>query len=127
MTVKDYPFCELKHDPALKCVVQTWKGYCESSEFRKAIVDTLTFFEQNNVSRIISDTRKQKVVKPEDTDWVATTVNPKLISNGLRKMAFILPEDVFASLSVDRFLKISNNFELGHFQDMEEAKSWIAE
>ena len=126
MVIQDFPDCLLEYDESLKCVIQNWTGYSKSDQFHEIILKTLDFFKSNpQVRAIISDTRKHKVIRAADTDWVVKEINPQLIANGMQKMAFVLPQDQFAALSVDRFNKITDNFEIGNFDEMDSAKAWI--
>lgn len=128
MVVKNLHFCRIEYSSGLKTLIQNWNGFSSSEEFRYAINVTLEFFKQNeSVENILSDTRKQKVVNSEDVEWVADTINPKLVENGLKKIAFIFPEDIYASLSVGHFIEKSHGFDIGYFDDLEKAKSWIKE
>jgi hypothetical protein len=86
-------------------------------------------FAQHEATSIISNTQNSKVVSQPDADWVVGYANPILIGHGLRKMAFIVPENVFARRSVDRFLDETRDQSLTirYFDDLDKARAWLAE
>jgi hypothetical protein len=129
MLIEDKAHCTIEYDPALKCVIQTWKGFAGSENFRASILKTIDAFAQHEASSIISNTQDSKVVSQPDADWVAEYANPILISHGLRKMAFIVPVNVFARRSVDRFREETKGQALAirYFDDVDKAKAWLAE
>ena len=129
MLIEDKPHCTIEYDPALKCVIQTWKGFAGSANFRASILKTIEVFEQHEAKSIISNTQNSKVVSPADGAWVAEHANPILISHGLRKIAFIVPENVFARRSVDHFLVETKGQALAtqYFADLATAKAWVSE
>jgi hypothetical protein len=85
-----------------KLLIQTWNGFVTSDIFRKMIDRTVAFSRESAVETIISDTSLMSIVKKEDTEYAAS-VMPALIANGLKKMAFVLPENVFTQMSVKNF------------------------
>jgi len=111
------------------CIIQHWKGYSNSKEFREVINKSIEIFqEKKTVKRIISNAVLLGVVKKEDTDWIAKEANPKLIRYGLSKIAFVVPKNAFAQLAVNNFSRETKGaLAIKYFQTMSEAKSWIKE
>lgn len=129
MIINELSGCTMEYNKELKCVIQNWSGFSGSNNFRAAILATLNFFKENkDVSYIISDTRKHKVVIREDTNWVAEQINPQLIKHGLKKIAFIMPQIMTAKISVEKFSESSSKeLQIGHFAEMDQAVNWIKE
>lgn len=129
MVIDERADCILEYDEERKCLIQRWKGFSGSDNFRATINASIDFFKSNSeVTGLISDTREHKVVKPQDAEWAAKHANPILAKHGMRKMAFIVPQNVFAQISVDHFSKNSTDqLALKHFSNLEDALNWIAE
>jgi hypothetical protein len=127
MVVEKREDCTLVYDEDRKCLIQQWSGYSGSENFRGTINASIEFFRTHEeVTGLISDTREHKVVKPEDAEWAAKVGNPLLVKYGMRRMAFILPQSLVAQISVDHFSKNSTDqLELKHFGNMEDALEWI--
>jgi hypothetical protein len=126
MILYQKPYLTLEYDEPQKCVIQHWKGFATSEQFREGIQKTVEFFEKKNPSRLISDTKDFAVVKKEDTDWVATQATPNLIKHGLKFMAFVLPTSAFTQISVNNFKsKASDILQIQYFDDLGRAKDWL--
>jgi hypothetical protein len=109
-----------------KQLTQTWYNFVSSDEFRKAIDFTVDYIKNNEVKSIISDTLKQRAVKPEDSEYAAS-VMPVLFSSGLLAMAFLIPEDIFTKMSLKKFadIEIQRQHNVEYFFDINEAHNWI--
>jgi hypothetical protein len=128
MILYQKPYVSLELDEKARCLIQNWKGFATSEQFREAISQSVRFFEERkNLNKIISNTKDFAVVKKEDTDWVANNANPVLIENGLQFMAFVLPTNVFTQVSVNNFKsKADDVLQIQYFDDLEKAKQWIS-
>src|SRR5687768_9481999 len=104
MILYQKPYVTIELDEKAHCLIQNWKGFATSEQFREAINQSVRFFEEKqNLNKIISNTKDLAVVKKEDTDWVANNANPVLIKHGLKFMAFVVPTNVFTQVSVNNF------------------------
>lgn len=115
---------KIEYDPATQRLTQTWTGFIVSKEFRAAIDITVDFANQNPVVAIVSDTLNQGVVKPEDTEYAAA-VMPSLFATGLKKMAFVLPENIFTQFSLKRFASKDENENVQYFRSLGDADNWL--
>ncbi len=115
---------KIEYDSVTKRLTQTWTGFIVSKEFRIAIDKTVEFANQNPVVAIVSDTLNQGVVKPEDTEYAAS-VMPALFEKGLKKMAFVLPENIFTQFSLKRFASKGESELVQYFRTLGEADDWI--
>ena len=129
MRIEDKPHCAIDYEPTLKCVIQTWRGFAGSQNFRASILKTIEVFKEYDAEAIISNTQNAELVKPSDADWVATYANPILIQEGLRRIAFIIPNSVLLQWSVDHFMQETTGQQLTmqYFDNIDKAKAWIAE
>lgn len=115
---------KITYDQFKERLTQTWSGFASSDSFRKGIDETVKFTKSNPVKTILSDALKQDVVKPEDATYAAS-VMPKLIANGMKSMAFVVPESVFTKLSLQRFSKSSQEANTKYFSNKPEAEGWL--
>ncbi len=128
MIIVEKPYLKLEYDETMRCIIQHWKGFAKSAEFREGINKSLEFFKQKKVDKIISDTKNLSLVKKEDTDWVAREVTPAMVKQGLKYMAFIVPSSVFTQLSVDNYKTEANKaVTIRYFDQLAEAKAWLSE
>ena len=127
MILFERPYVTLELDEQLKCLTQRWKGFAKSEQFREGINKSLEFFQQKQIDKIISDTKDFSLVKKEDTDWVATVITPKMVQHGLRRMAFIVPTNIFTQITIDNFKnEAKGGVAIQYFDDYEKAKDWMS-
>ena len=117
---------KLEYDSLSKQLIQTWFNFVPSDEFRKAIDFTVEFVKKNEVKSILSDTLKQRAVKPQDSEYAAS-VMPQLFGSGLVAMAFLIPEDIFTKMSLKKFadIEVKSQHNVEYFFDLAEAQKWI--
>jgi hypothetical protein len=115
---------KITFDQDKKRLIQEWKGFASSGVFREAIDKTSDFVKKNNVKTIISDTLQQNVVKPDDADYAASVI-PTMARNGMKAMAFIVPENVFTKLALDKFSHSVKGENTKYFKTRAEAEKWL--
>jgi hypothetical protein len=114
----------IDYDKGKKQLTQTWDGFASSEAFREGIDETVKFTRVNAVETILSDAYKQHVVKPEDAQYAASTM-PVLKTNGLRAMAFVVPESAFTKLSLQKFSKSASDPNTKYFMSKIDAMKWL--
>lgn len=117
---------KITYDQGEKRLVQEWTGFAPSDVFREAIDKTYEFVKSNNVKTILSDTLQQKVVKPEDAEYAASVI-PPMARNGMEAMAFVVPENVFTKLALDKFSHSIKGENTKYFKTRAEAEKWLNE
>lgn len=118
----------IERDDKLKCLIQNWRGFATSDNFRDGIKKTEELFEDKSLNKILSNTKDFGMVKKEDTEWVSNHSMPTLIERGLRYMAFVVPSNVFSQMSVENFKKQSENVvQIRYFDNVQKAKEWMEE
>ena len=126
MIVDSQAHCVIEYSPELQCIIQTWKGFAGSKNFRASIEKTIEFARANPVRSVISDTREQNLVGMEDIKWLTEVGNPQLIEVGIQKLAFISPKDQLTRLGEsDYAFRSKQQFIIQWFSDPEQAKAWI--
>ncbi|SDM33336.1 hypothetical protein SAMN05421823_112118 [Catalinimonas alkaloidigena] len=121
---KPYLTLELVESSGL--LIQHWKGFATSQQFREGIEKSIEVFQKGKADKLISDTKEAAVVKREDTDWVANIATPKLVQHGLRGMAFVLPTSAFTKISVGNFQSRADEIlKIQNFDNLDKAKEWL--
>ena len=120
---------EISYDEANQIVVARFFGFMNSENFRVFMLKGLEILQQKlarhgNVMWL-ADTREHKVVQKKDTDWVAAEWTPKATKSGLTHIAFILPSDVFAQMSVENYQAVTvKTVKIKNFGDANSARQW---
>jgi hypothetical protein len=107
-----------------KILIQNWKEFITSEQFRKALDETVDFVKKNDVKAILNNTLEQSVVNKADTKYAASLM-PQLFMDGIKSMAIILPEDIFTQISVKRFEVDTRGANVKMFTEVNSAMAWI--
>lgn len=82
------------------CLVQTWKKFCSTDEYKQAQEKCLEFIIAKGCKYLISDTTNAGLLKADATDWAGAVLVPKLIAAGVNNVEVVLPKSVFAKMSL---------------------------
>ena len=82
-----------------------------------------------NTNAYLSDLREFKGASPENQLWVRDTWFPEAYEAGLRIIAFLVMEDVFANFTVETAISgdYAKKITLHKFLTYEEAEKWLKE
>lgn len=120
------PYLTVEYDAANKLLIQNWKGFASSAQFREGIEKSIEIFKQKKPIRLLSNTKEGALVKKEDTDWAASYAIGQMIQHGLKSMAFVVPANVFAQMSVKNFSgQAAGTFQPQYFDNKEKAIEWL--
>ena len=61
-------------------------------------------------------------------EWLAEKVFPRAAASGLKKIAFVVPDDLFASVSVEQLMEedTKKTFITRYFKDEIRARQWLS-
>jgi hypothetical protein len=120
------PFLVIEYNAPKKLLIQHWKGFATSLQFREGIEKSIEIFKQRNVTRLLSNTKNSAVVKKDDTDWAATYAVGQMLQHGLKSMAFIIPTNAFTQMSVKNFSGLAGGaLDQQFFDDFDNALEWL--
>ncbi len=123
----------LEYDSTVPCITATFNGFMSSDQFRAFLNKGLTFLIEkkkiHNKILWLADTSKHVVQPDKDTRWVADEWTPKALKEGINHVAFVLPENVFGSMSVKKYTDAaeakSGEMVIQMFGDIKAAKNWF--
>ena len=123
----------IDYDPSIPGLISAVVGYMPSPEFRLFMMAGLDLLTEKidllgNVAWI-ADIRKTEIYDQEDIEW-ALGWNKKAYEAGLRYMAMIMPESMFATLNVQEYMeerkRKSDTLVVKQFGDLDSAKEWYS-
>ncbi len=109
----------------------TWleQAQLQHEEFKKYLENWCVFVETYKPKCFFVDSRKGHVIMtPDIQEWHDTIIIPRYINAGVKKIAFILSEDIFEALSVQQSFEEKNansNLQTNFFDNVEDAKEWL--
>ena len=117
----------VKWEPDGEMVLVEWEGWSDSDEFAALLAAEIRALTEHRGSRLLADCRRQKVLSPgdqiADTKWL-----PRAAAAGLKRFAIVLPISGLATTNLrDRLGKVpGTTLEIAYFDDVDEAKAWLA-
>lgn len=129
MTHFDSNLATVNYLPEKKIVEVIWKGeYVKSDDYRITLNKALELLTKYKAECWLSDMTLQKAVSQEDKKWVDEYVIPLAIKTGVKKAAFVVPENIFAKLYADHVAKSIKNsgFEFQYFENRKSAHNWFS-
>lgn len=121
-------FLDVTYMAEKSCLIQTWKGFCTSEDFREAQKKTVVLFVEKRCKNFISDTTSASLLKKEDTDWVSEVITPQLLKAGMVRLNMVLPASAFTKmtlLNLEKAEDASGNANIKMFGSLESALAEI--
>lgn len=125
---------KVEFDPTIPSVIWTPLEFMSGEEWRQPFVVGMDFYtaklkELPNLGWL-NDTRKLKPTKPEDIHWLNLNVNEKAYRANGKKVAFVLPENIFGKMAIKLYIQFTtkredNRLEIRAFKSIGEARIWL--
>ena len=112
--------------PSEHLMLQTWRGYVPSAEFRSIMNEALVHAERLDVRRWFNDLREMEAILQKDEKWTMEDWFPRLARTNVARI--LMSADYFNQMSVDRIMNVGTALmplAVGYFGDAEEARSWL--
>jgi hypothetical protein len=114
----------INYQETQKIIKQRWMGFSSSQTFRLAIDKAVDFVRNNKVRGIFNDIREQGAVDPRDVKYASQAMSI-MFQNGIRAVAFIMPQKTSTQLSLNMFKNDSNYMNIKVFTNTDEALIWL--
>lgn len=92
---------EITYDDANNIIIAKWTGFLKLEELKQACTALIDFTRKSNSSKHLSDQSQLKVLSKEVQEQLVNNIFPELEKAGLRKLAVLVSDDVFAKATVD--------------------------
>jgi SpoIIAA-like len=119
-------YATIAFNEEVKCFHDTWTGaFGTQDNFRKVLLKVKELFKENKSTRLLTDTSSMIGSFDGSRDWIWAEVTSKLIRDGLRFHAMVIPKNVFSRLSMNDYIQKIDVLEMRTFGDIKEAQSWL--
>ena len=127
-------------DESVPVVAHRWDGYVKSEVFRSGIQHCLEEYAKVKTSTKLAQLHwlcnavNLKVLHPADSEWVNNEFAGQMYQKGIRRIAMIVPKDVFAQMATTSFGKAVDTKQqkgeitdtiVQYFDSEEKAKEWL--
>ncbi len=127
-------FAKLEFDESVPCITWTPVKFVTGEKWRQPFRMGMDYMEERIKEMPdlgwLNDTRSLKTVKMDDLRWLNENVNDRAYKFGAKKVAFVLPENIFGKLAVKFYVeyttkRMDNKFQIKAFNTLEKAKEWL--
>lgn len=134
----DDEYLSIYFDVSTKCIVKFWKKPVSPSAFREKIAKLLLLIiqtrikYQNMVINLIADCSNltADIFTKENIDWLEKEVHQIYKMNKITKKAFVASKEIVSNLGIVSYISANNDSEnnliMNIFDNIDEAKKWIA-
>ncbi len=115
-------------DTEINCIRTTWIGYVNLNNVKAGCLAGLDLLQKHKCPYIINDNANLTGPWQKANEWIETVWMPQAIESGLHYFAHVISPDIFGQLSAkDLEKKTVGTFNMGLFENIEQAKVWIEE
>ncbi len=103
----------------------TIEGFFNSEKLKDFSLKIIELCRTEKVSKLLFDSTKLTIIKLDDINWLLKNVIPDLKQQELQKVAFIMPENNFGFVSINRLLCTVDKDRVKLFESFEQAEEWL--
>lgn len=100
-----------------------WCGFQTDKDIKQSGALILDIFKELPCDKILNDTKDVQGIWQISSYWTRDTWFPQMIQAGLKKFAWVFPNNIFAELSASK--AIPNNDLVHKFISFEKAEKWL--
>jgi hypothetical protein len=120
-------YVSITHEKENNWIFVDWNGFLKVDMVKEGSEELLKVIESTGCPNVLVDNSNVTGPWQQANSWYQNDWNPRAIQAGLRNMAVVVSDNVFAQLSLQGFLKISDGiYSVQSFNTMERAKEWLA-
>jgi hypothetical protein len=124
------PFSGLSYEPTTAGIIFTYKRFGTSEEFRSAWTMAAELAYAKRVYKWVFHSLRMEMLRPADQDWFIEVMVPRMneVAQQPLQVAVVIPESVFAKLSVMNIAKAVKENQDAVFQFFateEQALAWL--
>jgi hypothetical protein len=110
-------------------VVAIWKRQPGSEDYREGFTQCYQAVKKYKPVNYYSDVTDQGLIKPSDREWMETVLMPKVVAEGLKNVAVVVPHEIFKEYYIDRIKEAweagPGGLSMSYFDTSEPAVAWL--
>lgn len=128
--MKPPPYFQISYNPKQGLLSSQWLRVVNSTEYRQALVNVCKRLRKSNAMGWLVDFSHTTTPNMSDQNWTIELLGHSLPLTKLRKLALVLPDDLFLEVVVEKvsnsLLSMSNNkVQIAYFADPCAAQQWL--
>ena len=105
----------------------------DDESYRQLVLSYLQQLQIYRPQRVLVDSRNAEyIITPDLQDWINVNIYPQAAAAGVRKLAFLVSNDIFVTISIEQTVEdsmandiISTQMQQRFFDDREQALNWL--
>ncbi|WP_224996073.1 hypothetical protein [Cesiribacter sp. SM1] len=119
-------FVSLTFIPEEEYIFVGWDGYLDLEMVKQGSEELLAMIEETKSQKTLICNKKITGPWNKANSWYAASWNPRAKKAGLKYMAVVVSDNIFAQLSLQGFEKVCNgNYSVFCHNDAEVAREWL--
>ena len=125
-------FWKFGYNAELDAMEYEWFSTSEdmsTEEYKEEMTKNAEEYKKHGPSKSLIDTRQFLfTITPEVQEWTDKEIFPVFVESGLKKLAFVVSQSLFAQVSVEQMLDeqtASQHFQSQYFDDRDKALAWL--
>ncbi len=124
-------FFELHFDETIRVFKMIWSMKTDTmtkEEFKESCLKYVSYYDELKPYGVLHDMRDNRFIISEDLqDWINEKINSRAFEVGLKKVAFLILNDLFTLLTVEETMdkKEGKLLFTAYFDTEEEAWTWL--
>lgn len=128
--MKPPPYFKVTYHPKQSLLSSRWLRVGDSTEYRQALVNICKRLQKSKAMSWLVDFSRVAAPNMSDQSWTIELLGHSLPHTKLRKLALVLPDDLFLEVVVEKvsnsLLSMSDNqVQIAHFADSCAAQQWL--
>ncbi len=128
-TILDEKFVKMTLDPSTSVITAKWIGFLNMDNLTKGCGALNNAIQNEKITLHISDQTELKVLTKELQEYIGGVWFEQVEKLGLKKIAILMAEDVFAQIAVNK-VNLSaqfRNLSIQSFSSADKCAAWLAE
>jgi|GEM_PF-1649902 len=134
MTIYEDENVRIEYNSAVPCIIWTPLNFMKGEAWRNPFIKAMDFLSKKikTVPNItwLNNSVKLKTVAMDDLKWLNKNVTEVCYKLGLKKVAFVLPDNIFGRMAVKFYVdftnkRTDNQFEIKAFRKYDDAENWL--
>lgn len=117
---------KIYYDKEIRSAVGVFEGFMSFENFKELAIQVNELRSKNFSKKQLNNVKDMKVLTQEVQKWIKEFWFPKAQASGLKHMAFVVPENTFAKMSMEAVNSNADQIEIRYFGNLTEAKNWLA-
>ncbi len=120
-------FAHIYFDTENRIICAKWIGFLRIEDTKRACRVLIDFARQNRVTLHLSEQTELRVLSKEVQEYLVGTCIPELEQHGIRKLAVLVAEDIFAQATVSNVntKAVAGKLQINTFGSAYKAHDWL--